>query len=174
MEIYILRHGIAADLGEDGAMSDGDRPLTKKGREKMKEEAEGMRRLGLEFDLIFTSPLLRTRQTAEAVAEVLGLEEKVIVAEALAPGRGFVRGVNKKSPIFLEVGAQEFERALVVGHQPDMSELASVLLTGNRDLGVEFKKGALCAIEVASLPPNGPGVLRWLLTPRQLRLLAKS
>jgi len=174
MEIYLLRHGIAADLGEDGVMSDADRPLTKKGCEKMKQEAEGMRKLGLEFDLIFTSPLLRTRQTAEAVADVLGLTDKITIIDALAPGRSFARGVSKKAEVFIEIGAHGFERALLVGHQPDMSELTSVLLTGHRDLNVEFKKGALCAIEVAGLPPRAPGALLWLLTPGQLKRIAKS
>jgi len=174
MEIYLLRHGIAADLGEDGVTRDADRPLTDEGQEKMEREAKGMLKLGLKFDLIFTSPLLRAQQTAEAVAQVFDLKDQIITAEALAPGRSFVRGVNKKAPIFLEIGAHQFERALLVGHQPDMGELASVLLTGGRDLNIEFKKGALCAIEVASLPPHAPGVLFWLLTPRQLKLIAKS
>jgi phosphohistidine phosphatase len=174
MEIYLLRHGIAADLGEGGVMSDAARPLTDKGRVKMKQGAEGMRKLGLTLDLIFTSPLLRAQQTAEVVAEALGLEDKLMAIESLAPGRGFVRGVNKKSPIFLELGAHQFAQALLVGHQPDMSELASVLLTGQRDLNIEFKKGALCAIEIASLPPNAPGALLWLLAPGQLRAVAKK
>jgi phosphohistidine phosphatase len=174
MEIYILRHGIAADLGEGGVTRDADRPLTEEGCEKMQREAKGMRELGLKFDLIFTSPLLRTQQTAEAVAEVLNLKDKVIAIDALAPGRAFVRGVNKKSPIFVELGAHQFERALLVGHQPDMTEIASALLTGDRHLNVEFKKGALCAIEISGIPPLGPGLLRWLLTPRQLKLIARS
>jgi phosphohistidine phosphatase SixA len=61
-----------------------------------------------------------------------------------------------------------------VGHMPDLSELASYLLTGNRNLHVEFKKGSVCAIEVSSLPPRGPGLLRWLATPKQLRLMNKG
>jgi hypothetical protein len=52
--------------------------------------------------------------------------------------------------------------------------LASYLVTGNRNLNVEFKKGSLCAIEVASLPPRGPALLRWLMAPKHLRMLAKG
>ena len=69
--IYIMRHGIAADLGAGGIIHDEDRPLTPEGRVKMQQAAEGIRRLELKFNLIFTSPLLRARQTAEVVADVL-------------------------------------------------------------------------------------------------------
>ena len=155
-------------------MRDADRPLTDEGRVKMKQEAKGMRKLGLAFDLIFTSPLLRARQTAEIVAEAFGLEDKLIITNALAAGRSLTRGANKHIEIFVEVGAHDCSRALLVGHQPDLSELTSVLLSGNRDLSIEFKKGGLCGVEVSSMPPRAPGVLLWLLTPRQLKLMAES
>ena len=70
IEIYVMRHGIAADLGEGGVLKDADRPLTLEGRAKLKQAALGLRELGLKFNVIFTSPLLRARQTAEVVAEV--------------------------------------------------------------------------------------------------------
>jgi phosphohistidine phosphatase len=173
IELYLMRHGIAADLGEAGVFKDADRPLTLEGRARMKQATGGIRKLDLKFNLILTSPLLRARQTAEAVAEVLDLQHKVKVLESLAPGRAFIEGAGRHAEIFLELGAYQFDRALLIGHMPDLSELASFLLTGNRNLNVEFKKGSLCAIEVASLPPRGPGLLRWLMTPKQLRLLGK-
>jgi phosphohistidine phosphatase len=172
--IYLMRHGIAADLGVGGVIRDADRPLTPEGRVRLQQAAEGMRRAEMKFNLIFASPLLRARQTAEAVADVLGLQHKVKVIETLAPGRGLVGAESNRGEIFIEMGAYTFQRALLVGHQPDLSELASYLLTGNRNLNIEFKKGAICAIEVTSLPPRGPGLLRWLLTPRHLRQMAKS
>jgi phosphohistidine phosphatase len=174
IELYLMRHGIAADLGEGGVIKDADRPLTLEGRAKMKQAAAGLRELGLKFNLILTSPLLRARQTAEAVAEVLDLQHRVKIIESLAPGRAFATGEGGHAEIFLELGAYQFDRALLVGHQPDLSELASYLLTGNRNLNVEFKKGTLCAIEVASLPPRGPALLRWMMTPKQMRLLGKA
>ncbi len=173
IELYLMRHGIAADLGEGGVLKDADRPLTLEGRARMKLTAVGIRELGLKFNVILTSPLLRTRQTAEAIAEVLDLQHKVKIIDSLAPGLAFVEGEGKHAEIFLELGAFQFDRALLVGHMPDLSELVSFLLTGNRNLNIEFKKGSLCAIEVASLPPRGPGLLRWLMTPKQLRLLGK-
>jgi phosphohistidine phosphatase len=168
-----MRHGIAADLGEGGVLKDADRPLTLEGRARMKQAATGVRELDLKFNVILSSPLLRARQTAEVVAEVLDLQHKVKILNSLAPGCAFIEGEGKHAEIFLELGAYQFDRALLVGHMPDLSELASFLLTGNRNLNIEFKKGSICAIEVASLPPRGPGLLRWLMAPKHLRMLGK-
>lgn len=172
--LYLMRHGIAAELGEGGVIRDADRPLTPEGRAKLQQAAEGVRRLELKFNVIFTSPLLRARQTAEVVADVLELQHKVKVIETLSPGRSLVGAESGQADLFIEMGAYSFDRALLVGHQPDLSELASYLLTGNRNLNIEFKKGSICAIEVTSLPPRGPGLLRWLMAPRHLRQMGKG
>jgi len=172
--IYLMRHGIAADLGAGGVIRDEDRPLTPDGRVKMQQAAEGMRQLDLKFNLIFTSPLLRARQTAEVVADILELQHKLKIIESLAPGRSLVGASAGHAELFIEIGAYSFNRVLLVGHQPDLSELASFLLTANRNLNIEFKKGGLCAIEVTAVPPRGPGLLRWTLTPRHLREIGKS
>ncbi len=173
IKLYLMRHGIAAELGEGGVIKDEDRPLTQEGRARMKQAAAGLRELDLKFNVILTSPLLRARQTAEAVAEVLDLQHKVKIFESLAPGKAFIEGEGSHAEIFLELGAYQFDRALLVGHMPDLAELASFLLTGNRNLNVEFKKGSVCAIEVSSIPPRGPGLLHWMLTPKQMRLLGR-
>lgn len=173
MQIYLLRHGIAADLGEGGVRRDEDRPLTDEGRAKMKLAAKGMRELGLKFDYIFTSPYLRTVQTARVVAEEFKLEKSVVEIAALAAGRVFSHRWGHSADALIEIGAYDFTSALLVGHMPDVSELASVLLSGERNLAIEFKKSALCCIEVSDLPPRAPGVLRWLLTPKQLQLIGK-
>ncbi len=172
--IFLLRHGIAADLGVGGVIRDADRPLTPEGRVRLQVMAAGMRRLDLKINLIFTSPLLRARQTAEVVADVLKLQHKVKVIETLSPGRGLVGAESGRADLFIELGAHTFARALLVGHQPDLSEVASFMLTGNRNLNIEFRKGGLCAIETTSIPPRGPGLLRWLLQPRQLREIGKD
>lgn len=172
LHLYLLRHGIAVEyLGPSGR--DADRPLTPEGIEKMREEARGMLRLGIEFDFIFTSPYLRTRQTSDAVAEVMGLPaDRIIVVDALGAGRPFASTPYLKSPAFIDIGAFDFSRALIVGHMPDLSEMTSLLVTGALNSRFEFSKGALAHIEVADLPPRAPGVFRWLLTPRQLCNLA--
>ena len=83
MELYFLRHGIAADEGPAG-MGDAGRPLTKDGIAKMQAGARGMRRLGLRLDVLLSSPLVRARETAAIIARELGLELQL--ADELAPG----------------------------------------------------------------------------------------
>lgn len=174
IQLFLMRHGIAVDLGEGGIINDADRPLTPEGRAKMKQAAGGLKELDLKFNVILTSPLLRCRQTAEAVAEVLDLQHRVKIIESLAPGKAFAAGEGGHAEIFLELGAFQFDRALLVGHMPDLSEIASHLLAGNRNLNIEFKKGSICTIEISSLPPRGPGLLRWMMSPKHLRALNKG
>ena len=172
MHLYLLRHGVAADLSL-GIKRDADRPLTKEGWKKMRDEARGMRQLGIEFDLIFTSPYLRTRQTAMAVAEVYEFDaDSIISIESLAAGRPFAHPPYRNPEVFTDIGAYDFQKALIVGHMPDMSEMTSFLLTGELNTQFEYKKGSLGLIEVEGLPPRHPGVLRWMLTPKQLIALA--
>lgn len=172
MHLYLLRHGVAADLSL-GIKRDADRPLTKEGWKKMRDEARGMRKLGIEFDLIFTSPYLRTRQTAMAVAEVYEFDADSIVSiESLAAGRPFAHPPYRNPEVFTDIGAYDFQKALIVGHMPDMSEMTSLLLSGDLNTQFAFKKGSLCLMEVDGLPPRHPGVLRWMLTPKQLVALA--
>jgi phosphohistidine phosphatase len=172
MLLYLLRHGVAADRTPGGFASDADRLLTDRGREKSRLEAIGMRGLGLSFDLILTSPLLRARQTAQIVAQAYGLENEILITQALAPGSGFDEKLDAEAPIVRELNDHQFDSALLVGHEPDLSELASLLLTGSPGLNIQFKKGALCAISVASLTQPNLNELLWLLAPRQIRALA--
>ena len=62
-------------------------------------------------------------------------------------------------------------RVALVGHEPELGELAARLL-GARG-AVEFKKGAVCRIDVDALPPTAPGALRWLLPPKVLRSIRR-
>lgn len=169
-----MRHGIAGEAGAPGVATDAERELSAAGRARLQQEAIGIRALGLKPDLILSSPLRRCRQTAEIVASRLGLQHRTWVLDALAPGRAFANSEGAHADIFIELGAWQFERALLVGHQPDLAEVSSFLLAGNRHLNLDFRKGSICAIEIASLPPRGPGLLRWMMAPKQLRMLARA
>ena len=173
IELYLMRHGIAVEIEEPGVASDAERELSAAGRIRLQQEAVGIRELGLKPDLILSSPLRRCRQTADIVASRLGMQDRTQILGALAPGRAFLDGVDSRADIFIELGAWQFERALLVGHQPDLAEIASYLLAGTRHLNLDFRKGSICAIEIASIPPRGPGLLRWMMAPRQLRMLAR-
>jgi len=166
MEIYLLRHGVAAERGTRG-VTEEQRPLTPEGAAKMRAAAEGMKKLGVEFDALLTSPLVRARQTADIVASVYGARGRLKELPALRAG-----APREKLWSALKLLA-DARRLMLVGHEPDLSELASVLLTGKPDgLNLQLKKGGLCFIEINSLPPQGRGQLCWLLSSKQLRLMS--
>lgn len=161
-----MRHGIAADPVR--GMRDADRALTEEGVRKTARIAAGLRALGIEIDAVLSSPYRRAEETAHLVAEALrpgrGVELYPPLAAGATPAAALVHGLQPPH------GA---ERLLLVGHQPDLGELASQLLTGAPTLvPLPFKKGAVAAIAVARLPPRQPGLLEWFLTPGQLRALA--
>ncbi len=166
MNLYILRHGLAVEQGTAGYANDADRPLTSKGERKLSLIAEAMEGLGLSFDLILSSPYKRARQTAEIVAEVLKACKKVELSPTLEPGgstKELIEVLKSMKPVPGEV--------MLVGHEPYLSTLISLLLSGDGGLQVEMKKGGLCKLSVESLKHGRCAKLEWLLTPRQMRLM---
>src|SRR5262245_40574255 len=117
MKLYLLRHGIAAERGTGQHASDADRPLTAKGRRKLRRAAAAIRAMELSFDAILSSPLVRARQTAELVAKALHCRHRLELTDLLAPGAdaaGLVRRLKQLKP----------QSVLLVGHEPDLSLLA--------------------------------------------------
>jgi len=165
-ELYIMRHAIAVDRGSAGFSDDSKRPLTPEGKKKMREIAAGLTRLGLDVDWIVSSPLLRARETAEIVAEEQGSRLQVDFCDALSPG-----GSPEALITFLAKHSTR-KRVLVVGHEPDLSELAARLIGAGRHANLAFKKGGCCLIEFDDFPPKSPGQLVWWLTPKLLRKMA--
>ena len=163
-ELYLIRHGVAAERGESYP-DDTKRPLTSEGIQKLRREGKALVALDVTFDVILTSPLVRTRQTAETLASVFRNPPPIINVQALAPG-------GTHNAIVDELSRQHRRHHIaIVGHEPGIGELAARLMGLRRAL--EFKKGAVCRIDVAALPPAGPGQLRWFLTPRILRKIGK-
>jgi phosphohistidine phosphatase len=163
-ELYLIRHGIAEERG-DAWPDDAKRPLTEDGMDRLRKEARGLARLGAKVDVMLTSPLVRTRQTAEIVAGAFDPKPAIVNTESLAPGGTFQAVVAE-----LEKHAKK-SRIGLVGHEPSIGELAARLI-GSRH-PIEFKKGAVCRIDFETLPPAGPGALRFLLTPKFLRSIKK-
>jgi phosphohistidine phosphatase len=164
IELYLIRHGVAEERG-DAWPDDNKRPLTADGISKLRKTARGLMRLGVSFDVLVTSPLVRTKQTAEAVAAGLDPHPHIVTLESLAPGGSPAAVLSD-----LEKYAKR-ERVALVGHEPGIGELAARLI-GTRH-AIPFKKGAICRIDVESLPPAGPGELRWFAPPKMLRGLRK-
>lgn len=164
-ELYLIRHGVAEARGEAWP-DDTKRPLTSQGTSRLKKEARGLARLGVQFDVVLTSPLVRTRQTAEVIATGFDPRPPIVNTDGLAPGGQY--------PVLLADLEKQARRARIalVGHEPGLGELASHLAGLRRPL--EFKKGAVCRIDVDALPPGAPGSLRWFVTPKMLRTLRRS
>jgi phosphohistidine phosphatase len=160
MDIYILRHGIAVERGTPGYKKDSDRPLTKEGVEKMEQIAQAMLALGLHFDLILSSPYARAEQTARIVARALD-EEVTFTNHLMSDGNAL--------ELVAEINDEKPQSVLLVGHEPDLSRLISVLVTGSTDASIELKKGGLCKLTSDRLTFGQCATLNWLLTPKQLR-----
>jgi len=160
MEIYILRHGIAVERGTPGYKRDGDRPLTEEGVEKMRQIAKAMREMDLQFDVIFSSPYVRAKATADIVAETLG--ENVTLTDSLLPEADPAELID-------EINDEKPQRVLLVGHEPDLSALISTLICGKRNADIELKKGGLAKLTAETLTYGKCATLNWLLTPKQLR-----
>jgi phosphohistidine phosphatase len=168
MNLYLMRHGIALPQDDPSVTHDAERPLTSKGVKRMRKAAKGVRQLNIPFDAVLTSPALRARQTAEIVAAALNIEARLEEISGLAPES------TVEHLMFGLTRYQDRAHVLLVGHEPLLSDTAAYLLGGKKpaNVTIDFKKGALCRIEIDSLPATSPGKLHWLLTPKQLRLLA--
>jgi phosphohistidine phosphatase len=163
LELYLVRHGIAAERGPDFP-DDSKRPLTAAGIARLKKQAKALGALGVDFDQIISSPLVRAKQTADLLAQAMPSRPAVALSDALAPA-------GTPSAVFQELARHARKaRIALVGHEPNIGELAARLIGSRTPL--EFKKGAVCRIDFEVLPPKGHGALRWFLTPKMLRHLA--
>ena len=167
MDIYILRHAVAEARTKANFRQDASRALTEDGAKKMRQIASGILRQGWVFDAILSSPYARARETTVIVGEALKCEQIVKLSAALAPGappNRLVEELNRMHP-----GCQS---VLLVGHEPDLTQLISRLLLGAPGLRLQLKKGGMAKLTVAGPLREGAATLEWLLTPRQLRDLA--
>lgn len=167
MNLYILRHGLAVEPGTPEYSKDSERPLTPKGERKLWKIAQAMDEMEIRFDWVLSSPYVRARQTAEIVAEALHVRKRLETSEALTPAgsaKKLIETINDRLPPANEV--------LLVGHEPCLSELISLLVSGNNELAITMKKGGLCKLSVELLEHGRCATLDWLLTPKQMCLMA--
>lgn len=159
MNLYLMRHAIAAD----GFTDDSQRPLTEKGRKKLGEVAQTMKKLDLGINFILVSPYLRTRQTAAVVAEALEIgSEQTHQTENLTPygsAEKLVEEINARAAV---------ENLLLVGHEPLLSQLIGILVAGADGLNINMKKAGLCKLSVDRLVCGRCATLEWFLPPQLL------
>jgi phosphohistidine phosphatase len=168
MNLYLLRHGIAADPSEPRFKNDAERPLTPKGKRRLRQVTRAMGALRLSFDLILSSPFLRAKQTAEMVAKDFKLQKKLSFSDELKPGgnpRTLIQQLNERRP--------KPKTVLLVGHEPYLSKLIGVLTAGSTNMEMDLKKGGLCKLETDSLRYARCATLASLLAPRQMELMGK-
>jgi phosphohistidine phosphatase len=162
-ELYLLRHGIAVDPGSSG-LPDDARPLTEKGIKRMRQIAGGLRTLDLELEAIVSSPLVRAKETAEIVAGALGMSDRLETSNVLETGSD-----PAKIERWLRQRAEG--RLMLVGHNPTLSELVSLLVVGTRKSPIcDLKKGGIAAL-LRTHGSSGLYELSWLAPPRLLRKL---
>jgi len=156
--LYIIRHAVAEDVAADG--TDGSRRLTPKGRRRFSRLARRLVRCGIDVDLIATSPLVRTRETADLLAAVLPNQPPVAVVEALAPGSNW-------HAIAAWTQAQPARRVAWVGHAPCVGRLVARAI-GDGTASVAMDKGAVASISCGDGLEQA-GVLEWLAVPDLMR-----
>lgn len=158
MELVVIRHAIAVERSAE--LPDAERPLTDRGRRRFRHVARGLRRLGLEVDLVLTSPWLRARETAALLKKLTaGRRVPVLTQHLAAPPRADLLSVMATS------GAA---RLAVVGHEPWLSELVAMLTTGEARHGesLPFKKGGVAILDGTPAPAGM--VLRAFLPPAMI------
>lgn len=153
MRLYFLRHGIA----EEGSctLPDDLRALTPEGITEMRRMASALHRKNLRIERILTSPLVRARQTADIVADALGLTDALQEDDRLAGG--FHLGDVQQ----MVAECQPAERLMFVGHEPTLRYVATHLIGGGQ---MNLKKGGLIRLRTDRIEP-GAATLDWLLTP---------
>ena len=160
MNLYIIRHAIAVDEATSEYESDSERPLTDKGRKKMRQIAKALRNLGVEFDLILSSPYVRACETAEILADVFKMKNKVVFSDNLIPlgnPQLVIGEINEKHSV---------DSLAIVGHEPHLSTLIGLLTAEGSTLEITLKKGGVCYLSADDLHhQNHRATLEWLLTP---------
>lgn len=167
VSLYFVRHAIAEERDAARWPDDRLRPLTAAGKDKFRQAARGIQLLAPSPDIHLCSPLTRATQTADMLVKHAGWPEPALL-EALTPGN---------SPADATAALQQLggrQKIAITGHEPNLSELAAFLLTGNGSWPVfTMKKGGLACIHFDEGIEAGRGSLRWLLTQKMLRELGR-
>jgi len=162
MNLYILRHA-SAGLRRANPLLDVRRPLDKEGKKHSLQLAYVLNALNIQFDLIISSPLKRSLQTATMIGTETGYEAPIQQSEALAPS-ATVKDFQK---LLREISNRE--NVLVVGHNPNLTTFLGSLLVpvSSPEAKIRLRKGSIARVVLT----RGPATLQALLDPRTVRAL---
>jgi phosphohistidine phosphatase len=161
MKIFIFRHGEAVPKNDPAVASDPERVLVEEGIRRTRQSAEGLQKLGITPEIIFTSPWIRAKQTADIVGEVLGLPGVQEMDE--------LAGDRSVEDVMRALSKQKYGEIMLVGHEPLLGDIAAYLLSLSTGMQLDLKKSGACAVEVERIPPKSPGMLLWMMSAKQLR-----
>jgi phosphohistidine phosphatase len=156
-QLWLLRH---AEAEPHGTRADAERRLTPRGERQARAAGNALARVGAEFDAVLFSPKARARQTAELAAGSWSEEQR----ERLRAHAPLAGGFNAQGALDALSAIPADGRLLLVGHEPDLSQLAGDLTGGLVDL----KKGGLAVVRLEGVG----GELAVLMRPRELALIA--
>ncbi len=165
MNLFLLRHA-SAGLKRPNPLLDAKRPLDKEGKTHCLHLAHVLNGLKLSFDLVISSPLKRSLQTAQMVGTETGYEQKVLISNALLPTATFAQFQR------LLRECSSYENILIVGHNPNLTTFLGQLVSGAASADpaparIRLRKGTIARLSLQ----RGPAVLQGLLDPRTVRAL---
>ncbi|MBE0669185.1 MAG: phosphohistidine phosphatase SixA [Anaerolineales bacterium] len=157
MNLYLIRHAIAEEENSSG--DDSQRALTDKGSKRMRQIAKGLRILGVEFDMILSSPYVRAKETAKILSDVFKMKKQVVFSDNLFPmgdPEKLIAEINEKYSV---------DSLAIVGHEPCLTGFISFLTARNMPVDMTLKKGGVCRLSTDDLRHSRVATLEWLLTP---------
>ena len=157
MTVCFLRHGEAV---ESPSLQDSERPLSKLGLQQGSTAGKFLRRMGTSIGRIIASPLLRAQQMAAAVQQELD-SPPISTSESLLSS-------SAPQQILEQLQSLSVPGLLLVGHEPHLSKVISLLMSGDEGQKVELKKGSLACVEIPPPLEPGRGILKWLVTFAQM------
>jgi len=163
MNLYLMRHANAG-LSRGNTALDDKRSLIKEGKEQCILMARVLSALNVQVDVVVSSPLKRSLQTAQLVGTELGYDSKVEISSALEPGADFA---DFQDMLAKYAG---YEGVLAVGHNPNVFQFLGRLITGNGGAAIRMRKCSVARVDMDRHPP----LLQWLIDPRSARAIYAS
>ncbi len=161
MNLFILRHA-SAGTSRPNPLIDKKRPLDKEGKRHCLQLATILNAQKTQFDLVISSPLKRSLQTAQLVATETGYEAQIVKSEALSP----TATSNDFQKLLQSIVGKE--NILLVGHNPNLGIfLAGLLVPAGTPAAprIRLRKGSIAHVTFT----RGPAMLQNLIDPRVVR-----